>query len=469
MRNVMVQDRIKRERARFIESLDKAAILKLASSYHKNAPCKFFKPLKHGGFNVCFFVEFDLPGCNAKKPRWVVRIPIPGRNPVAWIDEKLEVEVATMRHVALNTKIPVPKVHAYSFSGQSPIGMAFIIMDFVDGQNLREHGFKQGDKWNNWRGPTEATKLVYQQLAEVLIELRKQEFPAIGALGIDPCGPSKSNLAGVRVCHRPLSIEIAMQESEGQNPSEMFPARKTFSTASEYIQSLLWLLDNELNRCSNPDIDRAADRGKMLLYAARDFRRFVTQKWLDASKENGPFVLMHGVLHNHYSNLLWDEDLKLVGVIDWEWSHVVPVQLFTPPVWLDNATVESVCLFQGLFKDELGYLHQEISNAEAARGEPHTLSIEWEMMQTWSHSLVVSSLFRPNDMYDVYWDFMSQDIFKTDAHQDKSEVQVKAVLAWVAGSETAQAWLKEKAIIQDKYYEQVDKYKLLEDIKDKTK
>lgn len=269
----------------------------------------------------------------------------------------------------------------------------------------------------------------------------------------------------MHVCHRPLSIEIAMQESEGQNPAEMFPVRKTLSTASEYIKSLLWLSDNELNRSSNPDIDRAADRGKMLLYAARDLRRFVTQEWLDASKEKGPFVLIHGELHNHYSNLLWDKDLKLVGVIDWEWSHVVPVQLFTPPVWLDNTTVESVCFFQGLIKDELSYLHEAIRDAEAARGGPHTLSTEWHKMQTWSHSLVVSALFRPNDMYDVYWDFLSQDIFKTDAHRDKSEVKVKAVLAWVAGSETAQAWLKEKAIIQDKHHEQVDKYELLKDVK----
>lgn len=91
----MIQDRIKRDRTRFIESIDQDQILQLASSYHKNkSRCKFFKPLKHGGFNVCFFVEFV-----DTRDRWVVRIPIPGRTPVHWIDEKLEVEIATMRSV----------------------------------------------------------------------------------------------------------------------------------------------------------------------------------------------------------------------------------------------------------------------------------------------------------------------------------------------------------------------------------
>lgn len=97
MRNFIVQDRILRERARFVESIDQPAILSLASAYHNGTPCRFFRPLKHGGFNVCFFVEFEKSESRDDSHRWVVRIPIPGRTPVAWIDEKVEVEVATMR------------------------------------------------------------------------------------------------------------------------------------------------------------------------------------------------------------------------------------------------------------------------------------------------------------------------------------------------------------------------------------
>lgn len=68
----MLQDRIKRERTRFVESIDHSAILELASSYHQNVSCRFFRPLRHGGFNVCFFVEFESPDNLSSKDRWVI-------------------------------------------------------------------------------------------------------------------------------------------------------------------------------------------------------------------------------------------------------------------------------------------------------------------------------------------------------------------------------------------------------------
>jgi hypothetical protein len=366
------------------------------------------------------------------------------------------------RHVALKTKIPVPKVHAYSFSRTSPIGLAFIIMDFIDGQNLMEHGFKDGEKWINNRGATNATRRIYQQLAEVFVELRRQEFPKNGALGFDPRGPSESNPAGVHVCHRPLSIEIVLQDCEGQNPAEKFPVNTTFATASEYIQSLLWLSDNELERSTNPDVDRVSDGGARLLYAVQDFRRFVTEKWFDASKEQGPFVLMHGDLHNHYSNLLWDQDLNLVGVIDWEFSQVVPLQFLTPPVWLDNTTASYSALHPGSLQKEVGFLREALHTVEEARGSPGILSNEWAKMETWCHPLVVSTLFRPNDIYDVYWGFVSWDKFQDNEHRDQVEVGMRAVMAWEK-SDTVQAWMKEKRVVQDRYYEEEDAYVYLDE------
>lgn len=45
---------------------------------------------------------------------------------------------------------------------------------------------------------------------------------------------------------------------------------------------------------------------------------------------------MHGDLNLHGDNLIWDDDLNLRAVIDWEWSHSVPVQCFIPPAWLNG-------------------------------------------------------------------------------------------------------------------------------------
>lgn len=67
-----------------------------------------------------------------------------------------------------------------------------------------------------------------------------------------------------------------MQKCDGQGPTERFPVNKTFATESGYIESLLWLLYNELKRSTNPDIYKFEDDGRMLLYAGRDFRRVLT-------------------------------------------------------------------------------------------------------------------------------------------------------------------------------------------------
>lgn len=51
---------------------------------------------------------------------------------------------------------------------------------------------------------------------------------------------------------------------------------------------------------------------------------------------------------------------------------------------------------------------------------------------------------------------MSDDKFKANANQDRAEVRVKAVSAWVASSETVQNWIKDKRIVQDRYYDEED-------------
>lgn len=92
-------------------------------------------------------------------------------------------------------------------------------MDFVDGQNLSKHGFKDGknerigrDKQKRRRSSTGNSSRFPSS--------RGSKFPAITALGFDGREPSNPNPTGVRVCHRPLTIEIAGSRSSGEISSE---------------------------------------------------------------------------------------------------------------------------------------------------------------------------------------------------------------------------------------------------------
>jgi hypothetical protein len=173
-------------------------------------------------------------------------------------------------------------------------GLPFIIMDYVDGQSLKDHGFEPGKTWGAiyFGGPqTPAAKFVHQQLADVYVQLRQLEFPRIGALGFSSrdvsaltCGPEE-----IGVFHRPLSIQISDQELDGLEPSKVFPPKKTFSTSKEFVDGLLWLADNKLEKERDQGMDDNAPAS--ILYAAHHFKHFIQHEWLDQSANEGPFVL----------------------------------------------------------------------------------------------------------------------------------------------------------------------------------
>jgi hypothetical protein len=87
----IVEDRVHKDRDRFIESIKEDNICRLASSFHNNDPCAFFKPPTRGSYNICFFVRFCEEGDS-----WVVRVPL---SPCLAFGahDKLESEVATMQ------------------------------------------------------------------------------------------------------------------------------------------------------------------------------------------------------------------------------------------------------------------------------------------------------------------------------------------------------------------------------------
>jgi hypothetical protein len=186
-------------------------------------------------------------------------------------------------------------VHAYAFSDTGLNGLPYIIMDYVDGRSLKDLGFRSGgETWGSliFAGPqTPAAKHLHRQLADVYVQLRQLEFPRIGALGF----PSREmpaltcNPKDIHVRNRPLSIDIALQELDGLQPGSIFPPKTTLSTASEFVDGLLRLAHNKLEKEADQGMDE--DEPASILYAAHHFRRFVQDKWLDPSANRGPFVL----------------------------------------------------------------------------------------------------------------------------------------------------------------------------------
>lgn len=113
MRDCIKLDALDDERTRWLDGLDNDEICQLASSFRGGDQCAVFQPRKHGAFNVCYFVEFKSP-----LERWVVRIPIPVTIPKTILDEKTEIELATMRFV--DCSIPSPASTGSSLADLKP-------------------------------------------------------------------------------------------------------------------------------------------------------------------------------------------------------------------------------------------------------------------------------------------------------------------------------------------------------------
>lgn len=233
------------------------------------------------------------------------------------------------RCVAEKTNIPLPRTHAYSFQDRSPIGLAFLIIDFVEGKTLHDIniGLLSGEQ----------KVRLYEQLADIEVQLRRLEFPHISALSIEP--ESEAQWTS-RIPRRPFSIELNGQEIEGI-PTLLLDdngKEEIYTSANEYIRSLVDLGFQQFQRGRN-SVEDEYD-ATVALYNLHQFRDIV-EDWLKEEFNHGPFVLMHGDLRP--PNIILDGKFDIVAVIDWEWSRIVPLQLFVPPTWLTAQEVRGIC------------------------------------------------------------------------------------------------------------------------------
>ncbi|KAK0621928.1 phosphotransferase enzyme family-domain-containing protein [Bombardia bombarda] len=408
MRDRIVQARVHKNRQDFIESINEDDICRLASSYHGGDPCSFFKPPDRGSYNSCYFVEFggsagigigrsrgdDVTGSNGSSDgfnnskkrggdRWVVRVPLSPYLAMPAYD-KLESEVAVMQLIAAKTTIPIPPLHAYSLAREKgPYGVAsFMILGYVEGRSLNDVPFKS---------ITKAQELnLHTQLADIFIQLRRLEFPAIGRLA-----PSADGKGGVEVRKAPISNAINLQEIEGLHPLRVMADYADYedgslASANGYVAMLIQLAHNAFKMGRN-NVYSEAD-GSDSLYHIDQFETFVERRWLKSELDLGPFVLAHGDFRKY--NLMVDDDLDIVAVLDWEWSLVVPLQFFSPPTWLTNQPVSALTLeFPYIeYVEKLDEFRDIVRERELARYGNELLSKEWAHVHENGGVMVSSAL-----------------------------------------------------------------------------
>jgi hypothetical protein len=289
--------------------------------------------------------------------------------------------------VSERTTIPVPAIKAYALGdGPAPLS-SFLILEYIDGLKISHAQFSA-------LSDEQRTRL-YTSIADIHVQLRRLEFPSIGCLTRGP--------AGAQVSKKVLTMDMNMQETEGLRPSVIRDSYYShrhgrLASANAYTEMLLEIAGNAFVE-GRSSVTTDDGMGESLLFHLDVFRQLATH-WVDPRLDRGPFVLVHGDFELY--NLLLNDRMEVVSVLDWEWSRVVPLQYFRPPLWLKNP-LTTYLAYEFMYKAYLKQFWQLLQIVEARERERFgsaQLAGEWAKAKEDSGFLVANAL---ENWTDIDW------------------------------------------------------------------
>jgi aminoglycoside phosphotransferase (APT) family kinase protein len=370
--------------------------LKLAQQHHSKARAAEASDFTTGSYNMCCTVTFE-DGFKA-----LVRFPILGRS--RFRREKTNNELLVMGFLARFTQVPVPVVLGTGMWECGP----YIVTTVVEGTLLSKCvGDPAMESTGNLNISDSELKRAYSGMAHVMLELSKPTFPIIGALGWES--------GRWKVHRRPLSLNMNELVRVGNYPLDKF-AEHSFRTASEYFQELATQQFLHLKYQRNDATKGEYDCQKK--YIARCLFQKITQQ---LSTERGPFCLYCDDFRP--SNVLVSKtDLRVTGVIDWEFTYVAPAEFtYTAPWWLlfesPEAWGSDLNNFLKQYKPRLQLFLEILRDCEDMQIQKGTLRESQRLSGKMEHSME-NGLFwfclaaRKSFMFDdIYWSFLHEKYF----------------------------------------------------------
>ncbi|KAF6784865.1 phosphotransferase enzyme family protein [Colletotrichum sojae] len=348
-----------------------------------------------GSFNLVLRFSFAEGGDDV-----ALRMLKPGHTPSSLVAVKTADEVAWMRYLKAKTTIPIPRIHCCSSdpTGElSPLGLSYILMDFFQGTSVREF-LQKLPKLGVDADADAKRSTIFEQAAEIYLQLYRLRFDAIGSIAEDPGSPG-----GWRVTERPLTSDM-LQFALGipDCPTDHWPEaplRRSddyFDVAAAQHRVQLWYLRN-LNLPHDDEIKRdpaeAAKLARFRFKAQVGFEQLIPVFHQEGDR-NGPFGPFNPDLDPR--NMVLDPDtLTITGVFDFEFTNAMPAQFARdPPPWLVGV-LPATTLDKGFFpwfllnyKRHLDVFLDAMRRAEArmgAGGEEETPLSEMMLESFTSH------------------------------------------------------------------------------------
>ncbi|KPA35838.1 phosphotransferase enzyme family protein [Fusarium langsethiae] len=275
-----------------------------------------------GAYNLGCKVEFE----NGEK--WIVRFPMVGK--VVNADEKIEIEVATMNLIRQQTTIPIPNVKAWGLAADNPLGIGpFIMMDFIEGVTVDDILQDPDARIMRQDVSESVIEAIFRQMVGFLLQLQKLDFSSIGSL----TSKSETNSDGFTATLHSRPMTKKSHDFLLEGGIDVFgPRDKTFASTTEYFHHVI---DGDLQHLHDQPNSVDDERDAREKYIYFNIMKSLVSRHVLRDHDMGPFKLICDDLQPTNMIINNEQDMKVIGVFDWEWSYTAPVQLVhSTPSWL---------------------------------------------------------------------------------------------------------------------------------------
>lgn len=274
-------------------------------------------------------------------------------------------------------------------------GLPYLILEYIVGEPL--------DSKRLLSAPADVVQKFYAQLADAMAQLRAQEFEYTGSLAKDKQG---------FVITSPRSLDL--NRFQADRPRSVSPRETAFDYAMCHYNTLE-------KRFSLPTENMGEAGAQHEVFALKDFKARLFQL-MDPDLNFGPFVLTHGDLRP--SNIIVSKDFTIQGIIDWEWSTIVPREFFLPPLWFGGLEVSNPPDAQYISHYALFY--QALLGAGATSDACRTLASEWGPDLGSNVRVVLPEVLLHRAFVDLYYLTLFPVFYKGQRRQDKIEAFFKS-------------------------------------------
>ena len=298
------------------------AVCERASELNGGVTCKIEHPPAWG--------RGSLMGCANYHARirftenssvWLIRVPRMNSSiPQSLVNYLIRSEYATLKFLE-TTKVPAPRAFDYGIVGdnKNQVGVSYILMEELPGKTWNLQGPRgkrfadDKDKERIWNG-----------LADILIELKCHPFSEAGSLlpGLSPSEPTVSAIASERF----LVL----------SPSGPFHTSMDYYTS--FVEQNMALISDGQLFAPFP-----ANAYLVFAYLKSQLQTLAANPKHNSVEATEQFYLKH--VDDKGDHLMVDDELNIIGIIDWQMARVVPAdEAFGPSL----ATAEMAGIYNGM-------------------------------------------------------------------------------------------------------------------------